>query len=274
MRYLLSVFFLFITATSVFCQTDSTKATLTVAAVYSSNANYYGQTASEQMPLGLLNATYRMPIGIYFSSSVYQLFNTPTTPILSLETGYDASITDKLKASISYNHSFFPSNSPVLQASNYNTIGSSLSYSYLLTSTLGVDYAFGKQQDIFVTFSNSKSIELGSLFDENDAISIEPAVELTSGTQHFYQTYITHKNSKNQPGKNNSGQNNGNAPVTTYVPNTKFSFLSCNFKIPFNYSRDSYLIETSYQLSVLGKNDEIPLGTMKSFLGLSFYYQF
>ncbi|POY35735.1 hypothetical protein C3K47_13320 [Solitalea longa] len=273
MKYLL-FFYLFILSTAeCFAQSDTSKATLTLAAVFSSNANYYGQTSDEQMPLGLVNATYRFPIGLYFSSNIYHLFNTPTPPILSLEAGYDATFSEKLKASVSFNHSFFPKNSPVLQASNYNTLGASLTYSYWLSTTLGADYAFGKQQDVFITLGNSKSFELGSLIDQNDAISIEPAIELVGGTQQFYQTYITYKNNKNKSPKNN-GSNNSNSTEITYVPNSRFSFLSCNFKLPLNYSRDRYLIETSYQFSVLGKNDEIPLGTSHSFLGLSFYYQF
>ena len=48
--------------------TDSTKtkATLTIGATYSNNANYYGQRTQENLPYVAAGATYRFKSGIYY----------------------------------------------------------------------------------------------------------------------------------------------------------------------------------------------------------------
>lgn len=260
-----------------FAQSDSSKTTVTLAAMYSSNANYYGQTTEQKFPLVLTNATIRLPIGLYFATSIYQLINTEGGTVVALGAGYDYNLSEKLTVGLGFNHTFFPSNSPLLQASNAENISISATYNYWLTSALSADYAFGKEQDFFVTFTNSKSVSLGSLFSEEDAISIEPGVELVAGTQHYYETYITQKINKGKANGKPNGQqppvNNGST-VISYEPASKFSLLSYNFKLPVSYSRSNYMIEAAYQLSILGKQVETELTAPRSFFNLSFYYQF
>ncbi|MND48070.1 hypothetical protein D3C80_389810 [compost metagenome] len=273
----LSIFFCLIRVIG-FAQADSSKTTLTVAAMYSSNANYYGQTTDQKFPLVLTNATVRLPMGLYFASSIYQLINTEGGTVVALGAGYDYSLTEKLTVGLGFNHTFFPTNSPLLQASNAENINASVTYNYWLTSALSADYAFGKEQDFFITLTNSKAFSLGSLFSDEDYISIEPGVEIVAGTQHFYDTYITKKNNKANPGgKPNVQQqpvNNGNGSIVSYVPASKFSLLSYNLKMPLAYNRSTYLIEAAYQLSILGKQVDAVSTTPKSFFNLSFYYQF
>ncbi len=104
-------------------------------------------------------------------------------------------LTPKLTAGISYTRSFFPENSPLLQAANENNINATVAYQWpWFKSSLASDFAFGLENDVFIGFSNSKLIELGKLFDEKDLIAIEPAVELVGGTQHFLETYTQKKN--------------------------------------------------------------------------------
>src|SRR3979490_2016087 len=58
-------------------QTDTveTKASLTIGATYSNNANYYGQRALENNPYIAAGATYRFKSGIYLSGLAYRLLN-------------------------------------------------------------------------------------------------------------------------------------------------------------------------------------------------------
>ncbi|MDB5014963.1 MAG: hypothetical protein JWQ25_3165 [Daejeonella sp.] len=271
-------------------QTDTTKTTLTLASVYSSNANYYGQAASDKLPYALLNATVRFPKGFSLSAGTYKLVNYGSG--LSegdLGAGYDFNLSKKLAASVGYTRSFFPKNSPLIQAANENSASAALGYSWKWMKTnLSADYAFGKESDWFVTFSNSKEISLGSLFSENDYVSLEPAFELVGGTQNTITQYQTQNRAKQIrqilqdnplanignlfPGYKEDGTPNGT--TTTEVKTTSFDLLTYNLKLPLAYNRGNYVVEASCQLSLLGKKVEGASSKPRSFYNLSVYYQF
>ena len=65
----------FLVTAKVQAQQDSTKATLTLATMYNSNINYYGQVTAEKYPYALFNATLRFPSGLYFTGGGYKLLN-------------------------------------------------------------------------------------------------------------------------------------------------------------------------------------------------------
>jgi hypothetical protein len=253
------------------------KTTLTLAAIYSNNVSYYGQSTAEKLPYVLANATARLPIGLYFSAGAYKLMNMGGgISETDLGIGYEHNFTDRFNADISYTHSIFPSNSPLLQAANTNNVNLTSSYTWpWFKSSLSADYAFGEENDFFLGITNSKDIGLGTLFDEEDQLSIEPAIEIVSGTQHFYTTYheekIKRNNGKGKGAKN--GNAGGNGEIIT-IPKTSFSLLTYNFKLPLAYSRSSYLAEAAYQFSLLSSNAVTEAKKQQSFISFSFYYQF
>lgn len=252
-------------------------ASYTFAALYNSNINYYGQVTDEKLPYVLLNATVRLPFGLYFSASSYKFLNYGSgISGTDLGIGYDYNFNEKISSGLAYTRSFYPTNSPLLQASLTNNLNGSLSYHWpWFKSALDVDYAFGDEQDIFLTLSNSKDVSLGNLFDDKDLISIEPSIELVAGTRNYYETYVRAKNQRGQDKGNGKPPTNlGNSGgVTEYIPSKSFSMLTYNAKLPLSYSRSSYLIELSYQLSLLVPSDEA-IKRAQSFFGLAFYYQF
>ncbi|UKJ07178.1 hypothetical protein [Solitalea lacus] len=270
MNYFYTLLLCLFTTLQCFAQADSSKTTLTLAAIYNSNVSYYGQTTSEKMPMALTNATVKFPFGLYVSSSAYNLFTTGSGMVFNVDVGYDFKLAEKLASTISISRAFIPENAPLLQASNPNTASAALTYTHWLTTGLSVDYAFGQEQDWFITLNNSKPIELGHLIDESDFLTLEPAIEFIGGTQRFTQYYATRKNPLK--GKPTIPGNGG--IVETSVISSKFGLLTTNFKLPLAYSRSSYLAEIAYQFSVLGKTTELPAGATRSFFNLSFYYQF
>ncbi|MDQ0967936.1 hypothetical protein QFZ20_003339 [Flavobacterium sp. W4I14] len=283
MRIRLLIFFSFLVISNVKAQQDSTKATLTLAAMYNSNINYYGQVTPEKYPYVLFNATLRFPSGLYFSGGGYKLLNYGSTiSETDLGIGYDYDFNEKFTAGLAYTHSFFPANSPLLQASNNNNINASAAYQWPWFKTdLSLDLAFGKQTDGFISFGNSKEIELGTVFNEKNLISITPAVEITAGTTHFYQTYIIEKNKRQNSNGNGKGKSDTapgivNGSTTEVVENTvnQFKLLSYNFKLPLNWSNGNFLAEASYQFSILGNRKEENVKHQQSFFGLAVYYQF
>lgn len=280
MKLLLISTFICLFSIQVQAQQDSSKrTTLTLAALYNSNVSYYGQVTDEKLPYVLANATLRFPIGIHLSAGAYKLLNYGSgISETDLGLGYDYDFSDKWTAGVSYSRSFFPENSPLLQASNENNVNLSTSYLWPWFKTdFSADYAFGKQSDVFLSLSNSKEISIGSLFNEKNTLYIEPAIELIAGTKHFYETYTLEKSKRDQAkGKGKPVVPPGKpvAPETTTVASNTFNLLSYNFKLPLSLSRANYIAEVSYQLSVPGPGAAPELKHQQSFFGLAFYYQF
>ncbi len=249
------------------------KTTLTLATIYNTNADYYGQTADRKLPYVLANATVSFPFELSFSVSSYKLLDSTkgvTATILGV--GYGFSLAKNLNASLNYSHTFNATNSPLLQAANSDNASANINYKYWLTTGLTVDLAFGDEQDIFLTFSNSKEIDLGS-FTDKDLISLTPTIEIVGGTQHFYQSYTTTQRGKRRV-VGGILQRPTTTTATTTVATTKFNLLSYNFSLPLSYNRSNYMIEASYKLSILGKKVEAVSKTPNSFFNLGFYYQF
>jgi hypothetical protein len=281
MNIRLLIFCSFLVTAKVQAQQDSTKATLTLAAMYNSNINYYGQVTAEKYPYALFNATLRFSSGLYFTGGGYKLLNYGSgISETDLGIGYDHDFNEKLSTGLAYSHSFFPAGSPLLQASNSNNINASAAYTWPWFKTdLSLDFAFGKQRDIFLSFGNSKEIELGTIFNEKNLISISPAIEITAGTTHFYESYIIEKSkrqSSNGNGKSGSapGITKGNTTETVENSVNQFKLLAYNFKLPLNFSRGNFLAEASYQFSILGNRKEEDVKHQQSFFGLAVYYQF
>ena len=135
---------------------------------------------------------------------------------------------------------------------------------------VSADYAFGKESDVFVSFTNSKLISLGS-FTESDLISIEPAFGVIGGSQRYYQTYTTERKKKFLdplfPGK-------GPEPETTTVESTDFDLLAYTLNLPLSYSRSNYTAEAAYQATLAGKKLQGRSDKPVSIITLSFYYVF
>ncbi len=249
------------------------KTTLTLAAIYNTNADYYGQTADRKLPYILANATVSFPFNLSFSVSSYKLLDsTKGITATILGAGYDFSLAKNLKATLSYSHTFNATNSPLLQAVNSDNLSAGVSYKYWLTTGLTIDLAFGEEKDGFLTFSNSKEIDLGSITSE-DLISITPTVEIVSGTQHFYQSYTTTERERRKLVGGVITRPIATTTTTT-VATTKFNLLSYNFSLPLSYNRSNYMIEATYKLSLLGKKVDAISKAPNSFFNLGFYYQF
>lgn len=276
----LSLFALFI-GTSLFAQDTTLRSTtsavrspsLTVAAIYGNNANYYGQTAEERLPYLLTNGSYRLANGIYFSASGYRLltYGQPMLAEVDLSAGYEAELAKRLTGSFGYTRSFFAKNSPLLQATNENTLSASVIYDWnFLKSALSTYYAFGTSNDVFLTLNNSKSFNLGSILSDKDYISFEPGFEIASGTVQYLEEYIVRRD--------NQGPMQGGPRFPEYTTLTRsastFDMLSYSGTLLLGYNRSHYLMEAGYQLSFLGRNISATNRKPRSFFNLSLYYQF
>jgi hypothetical protein len=254
------------------------KSNLTLATVYSNNASYYGQRAEGQTPYIAVAANYQLKSGIYFTGQTYKILNDNTSSISAsnLGAGVNFKLGKKMSTDISYSHSFYPAYSPLLQAANADNASLVFSYEGWLKTSLTGDYAFGKTTDEFVTAAISKSINLFSI-GKKDIITISPSADVVAGTQHYYQTYLVEKKLRDSLlgvltdplfGNSSSG-------TTTTKSITTFNLLTYNLKCPIAYNRAHYLIEATYQYSILDSHAQASgIGKSNSFLTFSFYYQF
>lgn len=275
--------FLFLSLTAQVCanttsdSTQTKRSTLTLAAIYGNNANYYGQTAEQRLPYILTNASYRLKGGLYFSAGSYKLLNVGGSTIseFDLSTGYEFNFSEKFSGAAGYSRSFFAKNSPLLQAANENTLSASLAYDFNIFKTgLNTYYAFGTQNDFFMSFSASRTLNLGSL-GRKDFITLDPGVEIVGGTLHYLEEYIVRRDRQGfgmlPPGPLNPYRDQ----YYTMTRNaSSFDLLSYNANLALGYNRSNYLIETSMQLTALGKNVSDTGNRTRSFFNLSFYYQF
>jgi len=253
------------------------KTTYTLSALWSNNANYYGQVASESLPFGYVDLAVRTPIGWYISGGGYQLLKEGNFPSeLHLGTGFEWEFGKRFSASIGYSRSFYAKQSPLLQASNPNSVSGEIGINHFLKTTLGADYNFGKDEDIFVNLENSKIIPLHS-FTPKDVLYIKPTVTLTMGTTSFYKTYLEEQEHRlGLPDflEDKIPTNNKTTTKETTVETTEFRLLSYNFQLPaiWQYGNSSFML--SYQLSVLAKKTSASMRRNNSFLTVGYFYQF
>ena len=275
MKYLYTLLLCCGLAMQSFAQADSTaKNSLTLAAVYGSTANYFGQTTTEKLPYVLTYGAYKLKSGFYVSASALKLLNS-SSPVsaVDLSAGYGFSLVRNVEGNFSYTRSFYQENSPLLQTANENNVNGELSFTHFLKSSLSADYAFGTQQDVFVSFTNSKMISLGSLFSDKDFISLEPAFSVIGGSQRFYQTYTTEKQKRKKlldpllPSQQP-------APTTTTVESTSFDLLAYTLSLPIAYNRSNYSVEAGYQATIAGKKIDGISNKPVSIFNLSIYYMF
>ncbi len=276
------ILFTIVAMSSGFCfgQADSipAKSTLTLAAVYSDNASYYGQKAEINTPYIAVAANYQLTSGIYFTGQTYKLLNENTSSVSasSLGAGVNFKPGKNFTTDLSYSYSFYPAYSPLLQAANLDNASLVLSYDNWIKTSLTGDYAFGKTSDAFVTGGISKSINLFSI-GQKDIVTVSPSANVVGGTQHFYQTYLKQQKLRDSvlgiltdPLFGSSSSSGSMDTVAT----TAFNILSYNFKCPIAYNRAHYVLEAAYQVSVLSNKAQAGAGKVNSFLTFSFYYQF
>jgi len=268
-------------AANAFAQRDSIdseakRTSLTLAGIYGNNANYYGQTAEEKLPYILTNAALRFKNGFYFSAGSYKLINAGGSAIseLDLSAGFEADLAKNFSGSIGYSRSIFAKNSPLLGAANENTLSASLAYDLNFIKTgLNTYYAFGTQRDLFMSFSASKALNLGSLLSDKDFISFEPGLEIVGGTLHYLEEYIVRRDRREVMPTDPFFRNRElNYTITRSA--SSFDMISYNMNFLLGYNRSNYLIEAGWQVSALGKNVSETKQKPRSFFNLSLYYQF
>lgn len=265
-------------ATCTFAQEDSVRtlpgspaqpvSALTLGATYGSNENYYGQTPEDKLPYLLFYSAYSSKRGFTLSLSAEKLLSSGYgVAATDITAGYNFRPAKNLGINFAYTRSFYQKDSPLLSTTNPNNLSSSLSYRWALNSSLNVSYAFGTESDVFFSVSNSKMIDLGSLFSERDYITLEPAVDIVAGTTYFYETYTIQRNRRRQK---------IGPPLyeMTVLQPAGLGILAYTLSLPVAYNRANYSLEARYQASASGQKVSSSSPAFSSVFNLSFFYAF
>lgn len=251
------------------------KPTLTLATLYSSNANYYGQTTAEPLPYVLAYGGLAFKSGFSISGTGYKILNVDgASSGADLTAAYDFNLSRNLSAGISYTRSFFPDSSFFLQSQNLNMFSGKLGYDFSWLSTgLNADYIPGQNGGLYLSLDVKKSIELIA-FNQSNFISIEPRFEVVGSTQQITSTEEVPPSNQNNgigiiklPGR----QFNQNPEYRT-VESTSFGVLSYNFKLPVAYSTRKFMVEAGYQASLISRDTDASFKNPRSFFSLGLYY--
>ncbi|WP_207421727.1 hypothetical protein [Desertivirga brevis] len=320
MKFILAKVLMLVSAASAFGQSTEKAApdtanndklsVFSVGASYGNTANYYGQTTAEKLPFVSTDLSYQSGLGFFVAGSAIKLVDLgPAVSELNLSVGYSMDITKKLGASASYTRFFFAKDSPLPQSVNPNTVSAGLTYDFKwLNSALNGDYVFGnvkdeegrRMNDYYLTLSNSKEIDLGSIIKDKDYITITPSVSFIAGTQ-FLATPVSPDNDNNSEsdGKKSTGKAPGFSPKDIinevksqekkvnrikkiggkdtspqYIYSTSFDLFTSTLRLPLAYNRAHYTLEAAYQLSIPSKKFAGVVHENQSFFTLSFTYLF
>lgn len=246
------------------------RSVFTLGAIYGNTENYYGQSPQEKYPYMLFYGGYKTKGGISVSVSAEKLLSSGTgIAVMDIYAGYSHHFTKKLTGSFGYSRYFYQKDSPLLGTANENNLNSNLSYQWFIKTGLSANYSFGNQGDMFLSFRNSKMINLGSLFSKRDYISIEPSIDVISGTGSFYDDYTVRTNDRRE------ARNLPPAPPPpARMQSSSFGILAYTFSLPLAYNRASYTLEATYQGSVQGNKFSSDTNKPGSIFNLAFYYAF
>ena len=165
---------------------------------YGSNLAYFGRTQNRAFPYFSTAFDYTTKGGLFASAELFNLLHTPDLlGETDLSFGWIGDLSPSLDASVSYSRFIFASGSELVKASVNNSLNVHLGQDWgPFYSRLSGNYLYGGSSgrgDGFLTFENSRYMEIPHLFTANDFLAIEPLVSASAGTQSFAETSLTRR---------------------------------------------------------------------------------
>jgi len=213
---------------------------------YLSNNVFMGRTDTVQTPTIAPTAKYTLKSGIYFSGTMDFLPNKKKNKLDGgdLTAGYDFDITDDLSGSVSYAKLFYSSTSTQISAAVSSTFNANLTYDIgnIISPSVSADYNINKQginNDLFVNVALTHDFIAEGIFTDKDLILVSPTIILNTGSQNFYDAYLTKKKLKNA--KLNAKQT---ALLNTYTNQlSHYALLDYEISAPFEYKNGPFIFQ-------------------------------
>jgi hypothetical protein len=199
---------------------------------YLSDNVYNGRKDSLVQPYITPTLGYYDKSGFFISAGLSYL-NSSTekrVDLLSIDAGYDFSITDQFSGSVFANKSFYNGSSNVVSSEIKGSIGADLNYDLdFLNLFAGTELLFSAKNDITANFGISHDFEWG---EKERKWSISPSILANFSTLNFYESYSSKKNNRKLPG---FLPNVVSRSITTTVDNPGFTFLDYEISVPISY---------------------------------------
>jgi hypothetical protein len=213
---------------------------------YLNNNVFMGRSDTVRTPTVIPQVKYTLKSGIYFSGSLDFLPNKKKKKLDGgdLSAGYDLDITDDLSAGASYSKLFYRATSTQIASSISSTFNVNFNYdiSDIISPSINADYNLNKQgigNDIFVNLGVTHDFIVAGIFGGADILLISPTVLANTGTQNFYDAYLTKKKLKNA--KRTAAQN---ALITQYINQlSQYRLLDYELSAPLEYKAGHFIFQ-------------------------------
>lgn len=205
-----------------------------------------GRTDTVRTPVIAPTVKYTLKSGIYFSGSLDFLPNKKNNKLDGgdITAGYEFDITDDFSGSVSYAKLFYSKTSTQIGAAVSSTFNANLTYDVgnIISPSVSADYNINKQginNDLFVNVGLSHDFIKEGIFGDKDIILISPTVTVNTGTQNFYDAYLTKKKLKNV--KRNATQT---ALLNKYINQlSQYALLDYEISAPFEYKAGHFIFQ-------------------------------
>jgi hypothetical protein len=213
---------------------------------YLSNNVFMGRTDTVTTSVFSPQMKYTLKSGVYFSGALSIIPSRQKKKLDGgdLTAGYDFDITDKLSGDVSYTKLFYSTNSTQISSSISSTFAANLSYDIgsVITPSVNAEYninAQGINNDLFLNFSLSHDFIVIGVFGTTDILFISPTAAANTGTENFYDAYLTRKKFRNA--KRTASQD---ALIAKYSAQLgQFTLLDYELSAPLQYKSGHFIFQ-------------------------------
>ena len=238
---------------------ESGRSSFKVGANYLSNNVFMGRADTIKTPTLNPSLKFTFSNGIYLLGDVEFIGNRKKSKIDggTIAAGYDFDIGDNMDGSVSFTKLFFNTNSTQVGSAITGTVSANLNYDIdgIITPTLGADYNFLKKgfgNDIVLNFGISHEFSIAGS-DDDALLTLSPALDVNSGTQNFYDAYLTVKKHRLLA----TSQQAFNAAQKASL--SRFTLLDYEFSMPLEFKPGRFII--SFNPTYAIAKSEVPTRT-------------
>jgi len=203
-----------------------------------------GRSDTVRTPTVIPEVKYTLKSGIYFSGSLDFIPNRKKKKLDGgdLSAGYDFDITDDLSGGISYSRLFYSSNSTQIASAIRNTFNVNFNYDIgdIISPTISADYNINKQgihSDVLVNLGLTHDFNITGVFSDADVLLISPTATVNTGSQNFYDAYLTQKKIKNA--KRTAAQSALLAKYTNQL--SQYNLMDYELSVPLEYKTGHFI---------------------------------
>jgi hypothetical protein len=249
---------------------ETKKPGLELSLNYLSNSVYMGRADSVRTATISSQIKYSFNSGIFLSGSLDIIPNRKKNKLDGgdITVGYDFDLNEDLSGGIAYSKLFYSKTSTQVASAVSSTINANLTYdiSDIISPTLSADYNINKQGingDLFLNLAIAHDFTVENIFADDDNLTLSPTAELNTGTQNFFNGYVTNRKLKNA--KKAAIET---AIIQAYTAQlSQYRLLDYEFSLPVAYHTDNFTVNLKPVYTIA--RDQFKSAAVVNALGLS-----